>query len=95
MAKLVNLWPSVQRAPSTSLGMSLATTQKECYDRFIKVLVLKNLERGFYVVFFPVLFWLVLGTESYVSAGEHHTNLWGSCGSAGVLFQCYQKVIEN
>lgn len=75
--------------------MSLATTQKECYDRFIKVLVLKNLERGFYVVFFPVLFWLVLGTESYVSAGEHHTNLWGSCGSAGVLFQCYQKVIKN
>ena len=75
--------------------ISLATTQKGCYDRFIKVLVLKNLERGFYVVFFPVLFWLVLGTESYVSAGEHHTNLWGSCGSAGVLFQCYQKVIKN
>ena len=75
--------------------ISLATTQKECYDRFIKILVLKNLERGFYVVFFPVLFWLVLGTESYVSAGEHHTNLWGSCGSAGVLFQCYQKVIKN
>ena len=61
----------------------------------MKVLVLKNLERGFYVGFFPVLFWLVLGTETYVSAGEHHTNLWGSCGSAGVLFQCYQKVYKE
>ena len=40
--------------------ISLATTQKECYDRFIKVLVLKNLERGFTLVFFLFCFGLCL-----------------------------------
>ena len=45
--------------------ISLATTQKECYDRFIKVLVLKNLERGFYVGFF-FLFYFGLCLEQKV-----------------------------